>query len=263
MVSISVKGKNAIVTGAAGGLGAACAYRLAEAGANVVLADINLENAKKVSDKILQLGVKSATVKVDVTDEDSVISMVDTAIKELGSLDIMVNTAGIGLMKPIVDFTNDEISRILNINLKGTLFCCKNALKFMIPQKSGKIVNFSSCGAKMAAPGCSVYAATKAGVIAVTNSLAKEVAEYNINVNAVSPGIIRTPMWENQLELFTNKGSSNEKNNIFDSWISASIPLKRPQEPEDIANMVLYLCSDLAKNMTGQTINVDGGAIMY
>lgn len=263
MIDISLSGKNAIVTGAAGGLGAACAQRLAQAGANVVLADIDREKAEKVSERIARLGVKSAAVKVDVTNEEDVISLIEREIRELGNLDIMVNTAGIGMMKPLVDFTKEEISRVLDINLKGTLLCCKHALKRMIPQKSGKIVNFSSCGAKTATPGCSVYAATKAGIIAVTNTLAKEVAEHNINVNAVSPGMVRTAMWENQLAQFTGNGSVADKDKVFNSWIGGSIPLKRPQEPEDIANMVLYLCSDFGRNITGQTINVDGGAVMY
>lgn len=260
---MGVKGKVAVVTGAGGGLGTACALKLAEAGANVVVADINYEAAKRIAEQVQGLGVLGKALKFDATLEDEAFSLVNSTVEEFGNLDIMVNCAGIGLIKPLPDFSNEEICKMIDINLKGVLFCCKAAIKHMIPRKEGKIVNFSSCGAKMGLPGCVVYAATKAGVIAITHTLAREVAEHNINVNAVSPGMIRTPMWENQLNFMTGNGPQDTKDEIFNGWISGMIPLKRPQEPDDIANMVLYLSSDLGKNITGQTFNIDGGAVIY
>lgn len=263
MVSISLEGKVAVVTGAAGGLGTATALKLAAAGANVMVSDINYENANNVSEQIKKLGVNSKAIKTDVTIEEDVINLMETTVKEFGSLDIIVNCAGIGWIKPIKDFSKEDICNMIDINLKGVIFCCKAALKYMIPKKEGKIINFSSIGAKMGLPGCSIYAATKAGVIALTNTLAREAAEHNININGICPGMIRTRMWEGQLNFMTGNGEQSAKDEIFNSWISGMIPLKRPQNPEDIANMVLFLSSDLARNITGQTINVDGGAVIY
>lgn len=260
---VGVKGKTAVVTGAAGGLGTACALKLAEAGANVVAADINYEAAQRIAAQVQELGVKGKAVKFDATSEDEAFSLVNSTVKEFGQLDIMVNCAGLGLIKPLPDFTYEEICKLVDVNLKGVIFCCKAAVIHMIPRKEGKIVNFSSSGAKVGLPGCAVYAATKAGVIALTHTLAREVAEHNINVNAVSPGMIRTPMWEGQLNFMTGNGPESAKAEIFNGMISGLIPLKRPQEPDDIANMVLYLSSDLGKNITGQTFNIDGGAVIY
>lgn len=263
MLSIDLKGKTAVITGAGGGLGAATALKLAEAGANIVVSDINLENAERVSEQVRKLGVGSKAVKTDVAQEEEVWSLMDATVEAFGGLDILVNCAGIGIIKPIQDFSKEDISKMVDINLKGVLYACKAALRHMIPKKSGKIVNFSSMGAKVGLPGCSVYAATKLGVVAATHTLAREAAEHNVNINAVSPGMIRTSMWEGQLNFMTNDGPESAKDEIFNGWINGMIPRKRPQEADDIANMVLFLCSDPARNITGQTINVDGGAVIY
>lgn len=263
MVSIDLNGKVAIVSGAASGLGKAIALKLAESGCSVGIADLNYEGAVKVAEEIEKMGSKALAFKVDTTKADQVSNLVDETVKEFGRLDIMVNNAGIGLMKPILDLTQQEIDSLIDIDLKGVINGCRAALKYMIPQKSGKIVNMSSVAAKVGAPQASVYAAAKAGVIALTNSLAREVAENNININAVCPGIVRTNMWETQLNLMTNNGDKSVKDEIFKNFSNSQIPLKRPQEPEDIANMVMFLTSDMAKNITGQNINVDGGSVIY
>ncbi|MCQ1529320.1 SDR family NAD(P)-dependent oxidoreductase [Lutispora saccharofermentans] len=264
MVSINLNGKAAIVTGAAGGLGKAIALKLAEAGCSVGIAyRSNDEGALKTAEEIRKMGAASKVFKVDTVKEKEVFNLVDAAVKEFGRLDIMVNNAGIGLMKPILDLTQQEIDNLIDIDLKGTINGCRAALKHMIPQKEGKIVNISSIAAKMGAPQAAIYAAAKAGIIALTNSLAREVAQDNININAVSPGIIRTNMWEKQLDLMTNSGDEKVKDEAFKSFSGSQIPLKRPQEPNDIANMVLFLVSDLAQNITGQNINVDGGSVIY
>jgi len=263
MVSIQLTGKTAVVTGGAGGLGKAIAIKLAEAGSNVVISDINYEGAVQVAYQIKQMGVKSRAVKSDVTQESEIFKLVELTVKEFGSIDIMINNAGIGMMKPINAFTTDEIERIINIDLKGVIYGCRAALKYMVEQKSGKIVNISSVAAKLGTPNASIYAAAKNGVIALTNSLAREVAEANININAVCPGIIRTDMWENELKAMTNNGSQEIRDQVFEDFSNSQIPLKRPQESEDIANMTIFLCSDLAKNITAQTINVDGGISIF
>lgn len=263
MISINLKGKVAIVTGAASGLGKAIALKLAEAGCSVGIADLNYEEAVKVTEQIKKMGMVSKAFKVNTTKADEVFSLVDAAVKEFGKLDIMVNNAGIGLMKPILDLTQQEIDNLIDIDLKGVVNGCRAALKYMIPQNDGKIVNMSSVAAKTGSPQASVYAAAKAGVIALTNSLAREVAENNININAICPGIVRTNMWETQLDVMTNNADKSVKDEVFKNFSSSQIPLKRPQEADDIANMVIFLTSDLAKNITGQNINVDGGAVIY
>lgn len=263
MICMELKGKVAIVTGAASGLGKAIALRLAEAGASVAAADINYEGAATVAGQIDKMGAGSKAYRVDTTEAEMVSAMVDAVVKDFGRLDIMVNNAGIGILKPILDFTQEDIDRLIDIDLKGVIYGTRAALKHMIPQKEGKVVNMSSVAAKLGTPMGSVYAAAKAGVIALTNSLAREVAECNININSLCPGIIRTNMWETQLKLMTNNDEKEVRDQVFKEFSAGQIPLKRPQEPEDIANMVVFLCSDLGQNITGQTINIDGGCAIY
>lgn len=263
MISINLEGKKAIVTGAASGLGKAIALKLAEAGCNVGIGDMNYEGAQEVVRQIKNMNVASVAFKVDTSNADDFNKGVDEVVKEFGKLDIMVNNAGIGIMKPFMDLTQQEIDKLVDIDLKGVIYGTRAALKYMVPQKSGKIVNMSSVAAKMGSPGAAVYAAAKNGVIALSNSLAREAAECNININAVCPGIIRTNMWETQLKLMTNNGDDTVRDKVFNEFSSSQIPLRRPQEPEDIAHMVVFLVSDLAKNITGQTINVDGGCAIH
>lgn len=263
MVPITLDGKVALVTGAAGGLGKAIAIRLAEAGCSVCIADINIDKAKMAADEISQMGSVTMAVQVNTSNQNEVASMVDASLKKFGKLDFMINNAGIGMMKPIMAMEQQDIDSMIDINLKGVIYGCKAALAHMVPRNEGKIVNISSVAAKMGAPYAAVYASSKAGVIALTNSLAREVAENNININAICPGIIRTNMWEKQLELMTGDGDATAKDEAFRNFSSSQIPLRRPQEPEDIANMVVYLASDLARNITGQTINVDGGSAIF
>ena len=263
MISINLTGKKAIVTGGASGLGKAIALKMAEAGCDVAIGDMNFEGAQEVAKQIKKMNVDSMAFKVDTSNEEEFSKKVDEVVEKFGKLDIMVNNAGIGIMKPILDLTYAEINKLVDIDLKGVIYGTRAALRYMIPQKSGKIINLSSVAAKMGSPGASVYAAAKNGVIALSNSLAREVAEFNININIICPGIIRTNMWENQLELMTNNGDDALKNKVFNEFSSSQIPLKRPQEPEDIGHMVVFLASDLAKNITGQTINVDGGCAIH
>lgn len=262
MISIDLSGNVAIVTGGAGGLGKAIALRLADAGSSVVVADLDYDNAKLVADEIKGKGVSSKAMKVDASNADDINNLVDTTVKEFGKVTIMINNAGIGIMKPILEFTKEDVDKMVDIDLKGVIYGCKAALKYMVQQKEGKVVNTSSVAAKMGTPGSAVYAAAKNGVIAITNSLAREMGEFNININAICPGIIRTQMWEDQLALMTEDGNEDAKSEAFTSFVNSVIPLKRPQEAVDVANMVVYLCSDLGKNITGQAINVCGGTLI-
>lgn len=259
MIEINMSGKVAIVTGSASGLGKAIALRFAQAGADVVVADINIEKAKQTAEEIKNLGRNSIAFQIDTRDSESFSKLIETTTSELGKLDFMINNAGIGIMKPIHEFSTNEIDLVVDIDLKGTIHGCKAALAYMMPRKSGKIVNLSSIAAKMATPASSVYASAKAGVMALTAALAREAADSNININAILPGVVRTEMWEKQLNEMAGDNNEEEKAKIFASFTDM-IPLKRPQEPEDIANMAVFLCSDLANNITAQSFAVDGGA---
>ncbi|MBP3040847.1 SDR family oxidoreductase [Bacillaceae bacterium Marseille-Q3522] len=258
MIDINMDGKTVIVTGSASGLGKAIALQFAKAGADVAVADIDMEKAAETAELIKGMGRKSFAFQIDTRICESFIKLIDATVEKLGKLDFMINNAGIGIMKPIGEFTKEEIDRVVDIDLKGTIFGCKAALAYMMPRKSGKIVNLSSIAVKMATPGSSIYAAAKAGVMALTAALAREFAEANININAICPGIVRTEMWEKQLEAVAGDNET-EKEKVFASFTDF-IPLKRPQEPEDIANMAVFLCSDLADNITAQSFAVDGGA---
>lgn len=259
MIEINMNGKVAIVTGSASGLGKSIALRFAQAGADVVVADINIENALKTTKEIKSLGRKSIAFQIDTRDSESFSKLIDVTTENLGGLDFMINNAGIGIMKPIQEFSSNEIDLVIDIDLKGTIYGCKAALAYMMPRKTGRIVNLSSIAAKMATPNSSVYAAAKSGVMALTAALAREVADSNININAILPGVVRTEMWEKQLNAMAGDNNEEAKAKIFASFTDM-IPLKRPQEPEDIANMALFLCSDLANNITAQSFAVDGGA---
>lgn len=258
MININMEGKAAIVTGSASGLGKAIALQFAQAGADVAIADLNMEKAEQTAELIRTMGQKAFAFQMDTRVYESFTTLIDTAAEKFGKLDFMVNNAGIGIMKPIGAFTKDEIDRVIDIDLKGTIYGCKAALAYMMPRKTGKIVNLSSIAAKMATPGSSIYAAAKSGVMALTAALAREAAEANININAICPGVVRTEMWEKQLEAMAGDNEA-EKEKIFASFTDF-IPLKRPQEPEDIANLAVFLCSDLADNITAQSFAVDGGA---
>ncbi|EXG86135.1 dehydrogenase of unknown specificity, short-chain alcohol dehydrogenase like [Clostridium sp. ASBs410] len=259
MIEINMNGKVAIVTGSASGLGKAIALRFAQAGADVAVADINIENALKTAEEIKSLGRKSIAFQIDTRDSESFSKLIDATTENLGGLDFMINNAGIGIMKPILEFSSNEIDLVIDIDLKGTIYGCKAALAYMMPRKTGRIVNLSSIAAKMATPASSVYAAAKAGVMALTAALAREAADSNININAICPGVVRTEMWEKQLNAMAEDNSEEAKAKIFASFTDM-IPLKRPQEPDDIANMAIFLCSDLANNITAQSFAVDGGA---
>lgn len=259
MIEINMNGKVAIVTGSASGLGKAIALRFAQAGADVAVADINIENALKTAEEIKSLGRKSIAFQIDTRDSESFSKLIDATTENLGGLDFMINNAGIGIMKPILEFSSNEIDLVIDIDLKGTIYGCKAALAYMMPRKTGRIVNLSSIAAKMATPASSVYAAAKSGVMALTAALAREAADSNININAICPGVVRTEMWEKQLNAMAEDNNAEAKAKIFASFTDM-IPLKRPQEPDDIANMALFLCSDLANNITAQSFAVDGGA---
>jgi meso-butanediol dehydrogenase/(S,S)-butanediol dehydrogenase/diacetyl reductase len=261
LIKLDLRDKVAIVTGGGSGLGKAISLKLAEAGAHVIIGDIVEDSALKVVEEIKKLGVSAKFYKTNVSKEADVNHLVDETVAEFGQLDIMVNNAGINSTNMIMFTTIEEFERLIDVNLKGNYFGCKAALRHMSVNNEGKIVNVSSMAAKEGFPFTALYSATKFAIVGMTQSIAREAGAMNINVNSVCPGIIRTDMWEKMLD----QGSAALNTPREDIWeqYTKDIPLGRPQTPEDIANTVVFLCSDLAENITGQSININGGQVCH
>ena len=249
-----ISGKVAIVTGGASGIGRAIALALAESGANVVIADRALDGAEEMAREIESAGGKAIATKTDVTDSKEVEQMVQRTIEKFGKIDILINNAGIIARSSVMDMTEEELDRTFEVNLKGVVLCSQAVARHMIEQKSGKIVNMGSSLSSRASVcnlsgGGADYCASKAAVQAFTRALAMELGPYGINVNAVAPGTTNTPMHEGLWEMAT-------------IYFQNSVPLGRLAEPEDIADVVVFLVTDAARFITGQTIHVNGGQIM-
>ena len=193
---MELKGKIALVTGAAQGIGRAIALLLAQKGADIVISDINLEKAEEMAKEIEALGRKAMAIKVDVANTNDVERMVEAILERFGQIDILVNNAGIARDKLILRMTEEDWDSVLNVNLKGTFNCTKAVIKHMSKQRKGKIVNIASVVGEMGNVGQANYSASKAGVIGFTKTIAREFAQRGINVNAIAPGYIETPMTE-------------------------------------------------------------------
>ena len=244
-----LKDKVALVTGGAQGIGREIALNFAKEGANVIISDINLEKANETLKEIEALGVKGLALKADVSKLNEVEEIFNKIIEKFGRIDILVNNAGVTRDGLILRMSEEDFDFVISINLKGTFNCTKVASKYMIKQRYGRIVNISSVIGLMGNAGQSNYAASKAGVIGITKSVAKELASRNITVNAIAPGFISTAM--------TDKLTEEQKNAML-----KAIPLGRFGKPLDVANVALFLVSPLADYITGQVIPVDGGMVM-
>ncbi|MHC1699282.1 MAG: SDR family NAD(P)-dependent oxidoreductase [Geobacteraceae bacterium] len=255
--AIDLTGKIAIVTGAGSGLGKGIALCLVKAGADVALADINFDDAQKVAEEIKSLGRKSLAIKTDVTNEDEVFAMVDEVVKKWGKLDIMCPNAGTCSAGPIDKLSAENWDKMMRVNLYGHFYCVKAALKYMKPQKSGKIVMTSSQAGRVAVPLLTGYSVSKFGVTALTKAVAQEVAADNIQVNCIGPGIIRTKIWDKILGDLVAAGIG-EADALYKSFLD-SIPTGREQTAEDIGNAVTFLASNLANEITGDILIINGG----
>lgn len=245
---MGLENKVAIVTGAARGIGKAIARKLSQDGAAVVICDI-LEEVSATAEELRSEGAKVLSLQVNVTDLESVNLMVKTTIDELGSVDILCNNAGIVRDALIVRMKESDWDAVIAVNLKGAFNCTKAVVRHMMKQRWGKIVNTSSVMGIVGNAGQANYSASKAGLIGLTKSAAKELGRRGINVNAVAPGYIVSKMTESLPE--------SEKNKILDF-----VPLGTLGYPEDVANLVAFLVSDSARYITGQVIPVDGGLVM-
>ena len=265
-----LNGKIAIVTGSGQGIGEAVALRLAHEGTDVVVADIDLEKAQQTAQEIRALGRQATAYGIDVAIIVEIRRMVDSAVAEFGRIDVLVNCAGVVQAKPFLEITEDDWDRILDVNLKGTTFCIQAVAAQMVRQvpeqvkaagradrSYGKIVSFSSISGRHGRAFQLHYAASKAAIISVTQSAALALAPYNINVNAVAPGVVPTAMWE-RIDQQCSHIFGTEPGRAMTDFIE-KIPLKRAGSTEDVAGAVAFLCSSDADYITGQTLNVDGG----
>ena len=246
-----VEAKIAVVTGTGSGLGRAIAIGLAQSGADVVLTELpeRLKNAEETANEIAQAGRRAFVVPLDVTDLPGIREMVNVVIKEFGRIDILVNNAGIQIAKFAVDVTEEDWDRVLDVDLKGVFFTAQTvAIRAMIPQGNGKIVNIASQMGVVGGPRRAAYCAAKAGVVNLTRVLAFEWSKHKINVNAVAPTFVDTPLTRPMFEDLP-----------FKEDVLARIPLGRLAKPEDVAGAVVYLSSSAADMVTGHTLLVDGG----
>jgi 3-oxoacyl-[acyl-carrier protein] reductase len=245
-----LKGKTAIVTGAARGIGKAIALKLARLGANVVINyRSSLSSAEELINEIESNGGSALAVKADISNFSEAETLIKETMKHFGSIDILVNNAGITKDALILRMKEEDFDNVINTNLKGTFNCIKHAAPIMLKQKSGKIINISSVIGIVGNAGQVNYAAAKAGIIGLTKATAKELASRGITVNAVAPGFIQSDM--------TDILSDKVKEGILNT-----IPLKRLGSTDDVANITAFLASPEADYVTGQVINVDGGMVM-
>jgi NAD(P)-dependent dehydrogenase (short-subunit alcohol dehydrogenase family) len=260
-MNLGLEGKVAIVTGGAKGMGRTCVESLVAEGANAVIADVNITAAQDLANQLTENKLRVLAVKTDVSQKAEVANVVSTTMKEFGKIDILVNNAGIGAkLVKIIDLEEEQWDLINDVNVKGVYLMTKAVLPHMMAAKYGKIVNFSSFYGKEGFSVAADYCASKSAVIAITQAVAKEYAEYNINVNAVCPGIIRTDIWEEILDILSQR-TGEPREQIWQKTIEG-VPLKRPQTAEDIANVVLFLSSDISRNITGESISINGGLKM-
>jgi meso-butanediol dehydrogenase / (S,S)-butanediol dehydrogenase / diacetyl reductase len=256
-----LQGRIAIVTGAGTGIGRGIATVLAGKGASVAVTDINPENAAGTVAAIEARGGKAMALQHDVTKWTSSLDVVDRVLREFGVIDILVTNAGVSKSIPFVELDEAEWDRVNDVNIKGVYLSCRAVVPHMIERRYGKIVNISSMVGKEGIPLFVHYCASKFAVIGLTQSLAKELAPHNINVNAVCPGVVRTPLWIPLLQqLSKNKGISEDE--AWGEFVNG-IPFNRPQEPEDIGEAVAFYASDAARNITAAAENVSGGQMIW
>jgi 2-hydroxycyclohexanecarboxyl-CoA dehydrogenase len=245
-------GKVALVTGAAQGIGRAIATRLAEEGAKVAIADIQEDVASKTASDLKSAGLDTRAVKLDVTSLESAIAAVTTVERDLGPVDILVNNAGWDKLEPFVESTPDTWDRVIAINFRGVLNCCKAVIPVMQSRGDGKIVSISSDAGRVGSLGEAVYSGCKAAIIAFSKTLARELARYHINVNVVCPGPTQTALL---------RGVMEKQPKVLEAMLRG-IPMRRLGQPQDLAGAVAFFASADSDYATGQVISISGGLTM-
>ena len=250
-------GKSAIVTGAGRGIGKATALQFAREGADVLVPDLDLASSQAAAKEIQVLGRKGVPMQMDVTRMADIQRMVETAVREFGKIDILVNNAGIVIVRDLLELTEAEWDRTMDVNAKAVFFCLQAVAREMVKRKTGVILNASSISGRVGRPMLVDYCASKFAVVAITQSAALALAPHGIRVNAVAPGIVDTDMWvkiDREWGTLAGKPPGEMKRTRVEA-----IPLGRIETPEDVANLYTFLASDEASYITGQTYNVCGG----
>jgi NAD(P)-dependent dehydrogenase (short-subunit alcohol dehydrogenase family) len=265
-MDLKIADKTAIVTGGGSGIGRAIAVRLAREGASVVIADLNGKRAGDVAAEIAALGKRAMAVQADATVEDDVETAVRKTIEAYGHVDILVNNAGGGTNSAFVtNYRVEDWDRTIELNLKSTFLFSRAVARGMMERRQGRIISISSISGKLGESLMGPYCAAKFGVLGLTQVLAKELGRYSITVNAVCPGYVYTPAWEQLAQRMRETVSSladKSPEEIFENRARSHTVLQRSQTAEEIASLAAYLASEEAGSITGQAINVDGGAVM-
>ncbi len=255
-----LKDKVVLVTGSGAGIGEAIAVAMAEAGAHVVSVDIDGDAAQKAANKAGEFQVKTLAVQAHVGDVRDIDAMVEAAVAEFGQLDVIVNNAGVTRRAYIMDLTEEDWDRIHRVNAKGVFFCLQRAARQMIEQGHGCIINTASiAGRGYAGTSNAAYAASKGAVIALTKTAAQQLGQHNINVNAICPGVTRTPLSDRNLVVRAEEQGVSLEEALANHL--KPIQIGRANQPEDIAALAVFLASPGARNITGQAYNVDGGLV--
>ncbi|HEX8948344.1 MAG TPA: 3-oxoacyl-[acyl-carrier-protein] reductase [Dissulfurispiraceae bacterium] len=244
-----MKGHTAVITGGGRGIGKAIGEALARQGVNIVVVDVNSDIAKETASELEKLGVRSLALKADVSNSSDVSGIVENAVKEFGKIEILVNNAGITKDGLLLRMKEEDWDAVININLKGTFLCTKEAVKVMAKQRYGRIINIASIVAFMGNPGQANYSASKAGIVGLTKTTAKEYASRGITANAIAPGFITTAM--------TDALPENVRQEMF-----KAIPMGKFGTVEDVASSVVFFASPGAGYITGQVMHVNGGMYM-
>ncbi|MEK7372109.1 MAG: SDR family NAD(P)-dependent oxidoreductase [candidate division NC10 bacterium] len=263
-----LEGKVAVVTGGGAGIGEGIVMCMAKEGADIAIPDIQEGNAAAVAKKVQALGRRAISMRCDVTKTAEVQAALDRIRKELGRVDILVNNAGMA-SAPGLPFTNnseEDWDKTYAVNLKSVFLTCKAIAPYFIERKAGRIINIASIAGPLAALTMPPYSVAKGGVITFTRVIAKELAPHGVTVNAICPGVLWTAFWEGLATYIADtnpafKGLTPRQ--VFDKRVGDLIPMKREQTPEDIGWAAVFLASEEARNITGQSLNVDGGSVMH
>lgn len=251
-------GKVALVTGGGSGIGKATAFAFAKDGASVCIVDIDLVSAEKTVAEIKQAGGKAISVQGDIADKETATNAVASTVNSFSSLDFLFNNAGVEFISPLMETSESDWDRVMDVNMKGTYMMTKAALEIMVPRKFGVIINNASDAGLRGIKVNAAYSSSKAGIIHLTRSLSLDYAQQGIRTNCICPGCIRTPLCERfNAEVGARKGITGEQ--ALQEFVEANIPMQRVGTPEEVASVVTFLCSDDARYINGAIIPVDGG----